>query len=151
MRRRFFIDPDVQTGLLKRLVFYWVASLLFLTLPIAFAKTVSDPNVFFLNHVADVYLTHWPVLVMLMFFLPFAMNDALKYSNRFAGPIYRLRCELKNFEDGNRLKPIKFRNGDFWHDLASGINRVTARLNELEDLNGSGSQDADSEKSEITA
>lgn len=133
LRRRYFVDPKVQTGLLKRIAFYWTASILFLTLPIAFAKVLAEPSVFFLDHIVNVFTTHWPVLAMLMFFLPFAMNDAIKFSNRFTGPVFRLRSELRNFEAGQCLKPIKFRQGDYWHDLAEGINRVGKRLNELEE------------------
>lgn len=131
-RAIYFIDNEVQTGLLRRLAMYWFASILFITLPLAFIKMATQPNVFFLDHVADVFYVHWPLLGMLVLFLPMAMNDAIKYSNRFAGPVYRMRTELKKFDLGEPVPRIKLREHDYWHDLAEGINRVTARLNELE-------------------
>lgn len=136
-RQRYYVDTAVQFDLLKRVLFYGLASILFLTLPIAFAKTLSDPSVFFLDHIGNVFRNHWPVLMMTVFFVPFAMNDILKFSNRFVGPIYRIRAEFKNFEQSGRIKSIKFRDGDYWHDLANGLNQITQRLNELEDLHAS--------------
>ncbi len=135
-RQRYYVDTEVQFDLLKRIVYYGLASILFLTLPIAFAKTLSEPDIFFIDHIGNVFRNHWPVLMMAVFFIPFAMNDVLKFSNRFVGPIYRIRAELKNFEIGGKLKPIAFRDDDYWHDLASGLNKIRQRLNELEELHG---------------
>lgn len=131
-RKRYFIDPAVQAGLMKRLVVYIGASMIFLTLPLAFAKTVMHPEIMFTEHVLTVYATHWPILLMMVAFLPFALNDAVRFSNRFAGPIYRLRCELKRFENSQPMNRIKFRKRDFWHDLAESMNRVSTRISELE-------------------
>lgn len=131
-RKRYFIDPAVQAGLMKRLVVYIGASMIFFTMPIAFAKTVMHPEIMFTEHVLTVYATHWPILLMMIAFLPFALNDAVRFSNRFAGPIYRMRCELKRFENRQPMNRIKFRKRDFWHDLADSMNMVSDRIAELE-------------------
>ncbi len=107
--------------------------MVFITLPLALVQTALNPDQMFIQHVLDVYATHWPILAMMVLFLPFALNDAIKYSNRFTGPIYRLRCELQRFEDGERLRPFRFRKNDFWRDIAERFNKVTDRLNKLED------------------
>ena len=132
LRRQFFVDAYVQTGIIQRLTIYWVASLLFVTLPIAFFNTFQDPSIFFFTHVANVFTDHWPVFVMMLVLLPFALNDALKFSNRFTGPVYRLRSELEKFNESGKLNSIKFREDDFWHDLADGVNKISQRLDELE-------------------
>ena len=131
-RKRYFVDPDVQSGLMKRLVIYIGVSMIFVTMPIAFVKTVLQPEVMFLDHVFDVYATHWPVMAMMVVFLPFALSDAVKYSNRFAGPIYRLRNELNRFDDGQPMSRIQFRKDDFWQDLAGSMNRVIDHIAQLE-------------------
>ncbi len=132
-RKQYYIDPAVQSGLVKRLLSYWMVSMIFITLPIALFKTVTDTDTMFYQHVADVYVTYWPILLMMLVFLPFAANDAIKFSNLFTGPIYRLRVVLKQFENGERMKPFKFRKNDFWHDIADRMNLVINRLNKLED------------------
>ena len=131
-RQRYFCDAEVQTGLLKRMAYYWIACILFLTLPLALIKTVAQPDVFFVDNIKSVFANHWPLLLMLIFFLPFAMNDAVRFSNRFVGPIYRLRTELRAFENGGKFKKIKFRQGDFWQDMLPGLNQLGQRLAELE-------------------
>ena len=131
-RQQYFVDVYVQTGIVQRIAIYWVASVLFLTLPIAFANTITHPEIFFFSHVGQTFATHWPVYLMMLVFLPFALNDAIRFSNRFTGPVYRLRSELRKFKENGKLGSIKFRDGDFWQDLAEGVNQVSKRLAEVE-------------------
>ena len=56
----------------------------------------------------------------------------IKLSNRFAGPVYRLRRELKTFEQTGKMREVYFRDHDFWKDLALGVNCLTRRIVELE-------------------
>lgn len=149
-RSIYYIDHEVQAGLLRRLAVYWIASILFITLPLALIKTVTQPNVFFLDHLADVFYFHWPLLGMLALFLPMAMNDFVKFSNRFAGPVYRMRTELNKFGSGP-VPRIKLRENDYWHDLADSINRVTARLNELEQTVSGSEDESELDESSLAA
>ena len=59
--------------------------------------------------------------------VPVFVMDALKLSNRFAGPIVRVRRVLAAIADGQPPKNIEFRQGDFWKSLASDLNRAFAR------------------------
>lgn len=131
-RRQWYVDSNVQRDLILRFVYYWAASMLFLTLPIALVNCVLHPNLSFLTHATNVFLIHWPVLVTLSMMVPFLVNDITRFSNRFAGPVYRLRRELKRFADTGEMAEIQFRDGDFWPDLADGINFLSARVKELE-------------------
>jgi len=68
--------------------------------------------------------------------LPFAMIslvlapafiwDAMKLSNRFAGPIVRVRKFLAQIANGQSPNPVEFRSGDFWKSLAQDLNRAFA-------------------------
>ena len=131
-RRQWYVDTSVQKNLVSRLCFYCFASLLFITLPIAIFNSVRDLEQNFFVHIANVYFDHWPLLLTLSFLLPFAINDMLKLSNRFAGPVYRLRRELQRFADTGEMREVHFRDNDFWQDLAVGVNRLTHRIHELE-------------------
>lgn len=69
-----------------------------------------------------------PFVIVSISLVPVFVWDAIKLSNRFAGPIVRVRHALAQIADGQSPKPIEFRNGDFWKSLAVDLNRAfTAR------------------------
>jgi len=131
-RRRLFVDPEVQSGMLSRLVVYWLCSALFITLPLAFVYTLMDSSMLWINHVVDVWVFHWPIFATMTVMFPFAYYDLLKFSNRFVGPIFRLRAELTNIFETGETRRIKFRTKDYWQDVAEGFNRLVTRIDELE-------------------
>ena len=63
-----------------------------------------------------------PVLVVLVLLLPAFAWDMVTLSNRFAGPIYRMRDVMRAAAAGEETKPLKFRDGDFWQDVADDLN-----------------------------
>ena len=127
-RKRLFIDHQVQTPLVKRLLIYWVAMVAFITLPIAISQTIAQPSRYLFQHYADTLWSHWPILATLSVMLPFVVYDTLKFSNRFAGPVYRMRRELKRFAQGEKISPLRLRPNDFWQDLAVQINDLMKRV-----------------------
>ena len=68
--------------------------------------------------------------------LLFILNDVAVFSNRFIGPIYRLRSDLASFQNGKPLRPIRFRENDHWKDLAESVNLLIRRIKELESGDG---------------
>ena len=54
----------------------------------------------------------------------------LRFTHRFAGPVLRLRRELRDLADGKQSPTLKFRDGDYWKDLAVEFNRVAALIAE---------------------
>jgi hypothetical protein len=68
----------------------------------------------------------------MLLLLPLFLRDTLKLSNRFAGPMYRLRMALKSMVSEGTLKPIKFRDGDFWQEAAEDFNVVASKFDELQ-------------------
>ena len=132
LRHQWYVDSSVQKSLLKRMVIYCLASLLFVSMPIAFFKTLNQTDRNIVGHFMDVISTHWPILLMLACMIPFAVYDTLRLSNRFAGPVFRLRRELRHFRETGSMNEVFFRDNDFWHDLSLGVNELTLRIRELE-------------------
>lgn len=149
-RCRLFVDKEVQTGILKRIVIYWLFSVLFITLPVAFVYTIFDSSRLWITHYVDVWKQHWPLFATMTLMVPFAFYDFLKYSNRFVGPIYRLRTELKRIDTTGELRSIKFRDKDFWSDLATGFSRLTLRISELEKKLAKYESQSESNKSAVS-
>ena len=64
----------------------------------------------------------------LLFLAPPFILSSLKLSNRFVGPIHRLRQQLRQIADGQPFEDLKFRRGDFWQELADEMERAMAAL-----------------------
>lgn len=125
-RKRLLVDGSVQGALMRRVVLHWglflVLVFLFLS---AWQLLVSGEP---LNFSSEAILTVWrnciPVLVSMIVLLPVFLRDTVRLSNRFSGPILRLKNEMKALADGKENPPVKFRDNDFWQELAAEFNRV---------------------------
>ena len=123
-RTQLWIDRNLQGTVILRFVYYWFVSLLFVTIPLVIIETLADPSKLFYYHLVPLFVTHWPVYVALTLLLPFVLFDALKLTHRIAGPVYRARVQLRSLADGKDVKPMHFREEDFWQEMADEINRV---------------------------
>ncbi len=131
-RQRVFVDKGVQGALVRRVLLHWALFLVLVFLLLsAWQLLISGEP---LNFASDQIITVWrsciPVIVSMIVLLPVFLRDTVKLSNRFAGPILRLRNELKALADGKQNPPVKFRDGDFWQDLAGEFNRVAEIVND---------------------
>ncbi len=120
-------DAKVQGTLVFRLVTYWcfawlVVIGLAVLVSFIFGATVEGVSV---GEVIGRMLSYFwlPVLISIMV-LPILIRDCLRLSNRFTGPVLRIRRALKGLADGDPVTPIKLREGDFWQETADDFNRV---------------------------
>ncbi len=127
-RKKLFVDPSVQGALLKRIVLYWVFCLLFITVPLLIGKTFTEPDRLFFEQFGSLWSQYWPVLFTSLLLLPFVLYDVLKLSHRFTGPLVRLRREMGRLADGEAVQPLRFRDHDFWQDLADRFNVLADRM-----------------------
>jgi hypothetical protein len=132
-RKKHFIDSCVQGALARRIIGHW---LLFLTVAAAVSfilQVLSNPFRPLAEHVQNLWWTHGPFLLVLVFLLPVFIIDTIKLSNRFAGPVYSLRRAMRELVQGKTPRKLKFRKHDFWHDLADDYNAMLLRLDLLEE------------------
>ena len=59
-----------------------------------------------------------PVVIVSLLLLPLVIFDMIRFSNRFVGPLLRLRRSMRQLARGQRVEPLKFRSNDLWQDLA---------------------------------
>jgi len=130
MRKRLFIDPKVQGALVARVAFYWVVCLITITLMLLCWRVVTGPARLFYTHFNDMWFYYGPALIASFLLLPLVIVDIIRLSNRFAGPLMRLRRSMRDLARGEYVEPIEFRDADFWHDFADEFNAVAARLQE---------------------
>lgn len=127
-RRTEFIDPEVQGALARRIAMHWVLYVAVATLLVVGLKWMANPLTSLGEHVAEAWWTYGALLMVLVALAPVFIYDAVKLSNRFTGPMLRLRNATKQLADGSRPAPITLRDGDFWQDAAADFNRLLDRL-----------------------
>jgi len=127
-RKRLFVDPKVQGTLILRVVLYWIVFLVTLTLLLLCWRIFTGPARPFYTHFDDMWFQFGPALVGSFLLLPLVIYDILRVSNRFAGPLFRLRRSLRALARGEPVRPISFREGDFWIEVAHEFNAVLARF-----------------------
>ena len=66
--------------------------------------------------------------------LPAVIFDLLRLSNRFAGPMFRLRRSMHDLAQGRPVAAVRFRHADFWQEFADDFNTIAARAEEAKSL-----------------
>jgi len=125
-RRQLFVDPKVQGALILRVVLYWVVCVVTITLMILCWRIVTGPARPFYTHFDDMWFHFGPALVASFILLPLVIYDIVQMSNRFCGPLFRLRRCMRALARGEHVHPISFREGDFWPEFAQEFNTLLA-------------------------
>ena len=129
VRRLWFIDRPIQGALLLRAILYWAASLASQIALVAFLTMItSSPDDFYVNVGrlgSYIRLTLFAAVLV----LPIVLRDMVRLSHRWVGPIYRLRTALQALSRGETVAPIRFREGDYWQELAGDFNTIAAEMN----------------------
>jgi nitrogen fixation/metabolism regulation signal transduction histidine kinase len=131
-RTKHFIDASVQGSLTRRIIFHWLAFLLVAFVVSFILQAMADPFRPLSAHLKEVWWTHGPFLLVAAFMLPAYILDTIKLSHRFAGPIYSLRRAMREVAAGEQPRRLKFRQRDFWKDLAGDYNTMLERLGALD-------------------
>lgn len=138
-RARQYVDRNVQGGLLTRVATHWGVFIFTTAFAYIVVQAIISPNgATFLQRIQN-SLTEFALLGLLMLMLlPAFLLDVIRFSNRFAGPIVRLRRFLRELGENGEAPPLKFRDDDFWTDVASEFNpcreRVYRQKEEIERL-----------------
>jgi hypothetical protein len=127
MRKQLFVDPKVQGALVLRVLLYWVVCLITITLMLLCWNVLRTPRMFY-TFLDDMWYQYGPALLASFLLLPMVVVDVIRLSNRFAGPLFRLRRCMRALARGEYVEPIRFREGDFWRDFADEFNAVLARV-----------------------
>ncbi|MFO0789592.1 MAG: hypothetical protein U0805_09040 [Pirellulales bacterium] len=132
-RTKHFIDPSVQGSLARRIMLHWVGFLSVAFVVSFILQVLTDPFRPLSAHLQDLWWTHGPFLLVMVFLLPAYIVDTIKLSNRFAGPIFSLRRAMREIAAGKPARRLAFRKRDFWRDLADDYNAMLVRLGTLEE------------------
>lgn len=128
MRKQIFVDPKVQGALVFRVIAYWVVCVVTISVMLLCWRILTGPARTPFAHLDNMWFHFGPALIASFILLPLVIYDIVRISNRFTGPLFRLRRSMRELANGEDVKPIRFRGGDFWQDLAEEFNAVARRV-----------------------
>jgi hypothetical protein len=131
-RRQFFVDATLQGALLTRCVFYWGMCLAAVFVSLLCWDAVVGPSQIFASRVETTWFKYAPAILFVAALTPIMAFDFLRLSNRFAGPMIRLRRAMRDLGQGERVEPVVLRRNDFWRDFSDEFNSVVLRIRKLE-------------------
>lgn len=129
-RRKYFVDSQVQGALLRQAVYYWfwasatfaMIILVYRVFPALLSGNGQDGRIWY--HLA-------PYMVASAALFPIVIFSSIRFSNRFAGPMVRVRRTLKELARGDTTPMRSFRKNDFWSDTVDDINEIAALLRQV--------------------
>ena len=150
-RKQLFVDPKVQGTLIFRVIAYWVLCVVAISLMLLCWRIITGPARMPFTHLDDMWFHFGPALIASFFLLPLVIYDIVRTSNRFAGPLFRLRRTMRQLANGEHVKPIRFRGSDFWQDLAEDFNAVARRVQGDETQHGEtqGNENSDTKEKPV--
>lgn len=131
LRKRFFVDRKVQGALIARVVMYWIVCLITIALMLLCWQIVTGPARIFYTHFNDMWFFYGPAAIASFLLLPLVIVDLIRISNRFVGPLVRLRRSMRSLARGEEVEPMEFRDSDFWQEFADEFNALRARIEKL--------------------
>lgn len=130
-RKSFLVDREVQTAIVLRSMVHYVV---FIAVAFLFAGSlqalVEHPCNSFSELMRYVVSRNALSLLVGVSLMPVFVYDTIRATNRFAGPISRLRGALRAIGKGERAQLMQLRRDDFWQDLATEWNKAVEKLHQ---------------------
>ncbi|MFO0923760.1 MAG: hypothetical protein U0905_14870 [Pirellulales bacterium] len=118
-RKRWLIDFEVQYSLLRQIALHWSAFMLANAVAMfIWFRFFESPLGTWDETFTKFASSYFPMLIVSGALLPIFLLETIKLSNRFAGPIMRLKQTIAHAAAGEKVTPLHFRHGDFWTSLA---------------------------------
>jgi len=125
-RKQTYIDSHVQGALLRRICLHWMVFFFVAGMSVTMLRALlGDPAQTFLQRIQFGAGEFVLMGIVMLSLFPAFMLDTIRFSNRFVGPITRLRRCLRDLKD-EKTQKCAFRGGDFWSDVATEFNDVAS-------------------------
>ena len=104
-RQKKYVDPAVQGALSRRLIWHWCLFLVTAAGCALLMQVLSDPFQPFSHHLRNLWWTQGPILLVGACLVPVFVNDTIKLSHRFVGPLSRIRMTMRKAGAANIRSP----------------------------------------------
>ena len=132
LRQKVWIDFNVQGVLVGRILLYWFGVALYFGISLSCYQWMEYPDLTTGEHAQAIFEQIWPCLPSYILLLPLVIFDMVRLSNRFVGPVYRLRMHLGRLNANASTYALNFRDDDYWQQLAEPINQLQRTILSLE-------------------
>jgi hypothetical protein len=127
-RRTTIFDPEVQGSVIRKITIHWMiffgCNVLALLI---WVRLFEQPDATWEQTFSDTLYRFLPFFVVTLALIPAFVWDTLKLTSRFAGPILRLKEALAEASQGRTVPPLRFRDNDFWQEIAENFNLLMER------------------------
>ena len=137
-RKKNFVDNKVQGALLRRIFSHWLLFFAVAGGSVLLLQTLlGDSNVPVMDRLKEQIGEFTLFAIVMAALFPGFMLDTVRFSNRFVGPVGRLRRHLQQLSRGDTSE-CSFRGDDFWVEAAAefnaGADLVKSQQEEIERL-----------------
>lgn len=125
-RKKNYVDNKVQGALLRRIFSHWLMFFCVAGFAVILLQTLlGDSNVPVMERLKYQTGEFMFLGLVMAALLPAFILDTVRFSNRFVGPIGRLRRHLRQLRDGDTSE-CAFRGDDFWKEVSEEFNSVAS-------------------------
>ena len=126
-RRKVWID-SFQTKLSIWVTVYFLLYQVIVWLVFGIGRVIADT---FFEMLPNSYVLFFSLaLLTLGGVAVLFIRDAINYTHRIVGPIYRFRKAVQALKNGEDMEPIRLRDGDYLQELKDEFNEMLAVLEE---------------------
>lgn len=137
-KRSYWIDSKVQWAIIQKTLLLCTAviALLYLADQFFFYRMESmgkelgfEPDhVYFMFLKEQQRIKFWTFLATAGIISVVGTFIGIRFSHRIAGPIFRLKKELRRINNGEKIQEVNLRNADFFMEMAEEFNAMTLKL-----------------------
>jgi sensor histidine kinase YesM len=126
-RKKVWVD-QFQTKLTLRIAGYLVVFFIvfcnFLFAWKMWSEGPHDP----MQQFIDAMQSNLPVILCLLVLVPVMAWDTIRFSHRLVGPMVRFRQTMRAIANGEAVRPIKLREGDYLTEMRDEFNAMLEEL-----------------------
>ncbi len=131
LRHKLLVDAEVQGSLLRRTAMYGTSCALYFMVILVFTESMSDPQATIGDALGGCLNESIYWLPGLAILAPIISYDLLKFTNRFTGPVARLRTEMRRLTEDKSDDRLCFREDDYWVEMADVFNDLRDEVIDL--------------------
>lgn len=126
-RKKVWVNA-FQTKLFVRIGMYWLIYTVALWNLLFIWRLLSEGSGDPLDQYARFFADYWPALLCFAVVVPVLAWDAVKFSHRLVGPLYRFHQAIQTIGNGEPVQPMKLRDDDFLLEMKDDFNRMLDTL-----------------------
>ena len=128
-RRRFLVDRGTQWAIVGQSLLHWFYHSS-LTIFVVLILELLLGGI--LRPWSETWQAIWPIAAAVYFsmllLLPIFILDSFKLSNRFVGPVGRIRNALRELAEGKPYRSVELRTKDFWPEMGQELDAAVEAL-----------------------